>query len=230
MRLITHWIAEKAARYRSWFDRSDKERERARREAEYLAAERPALAALRRRGVAVGGSLWSGRPSRLSRADAEAIVTELERTTNDRVAEGLVRLLEACQEPFDARGLAERFDRSTSDGLRWAIGYVLARTKPEQIVDWILATMSSPEAGRAREELALAVARHAPRAHALPVLVRAFPEFPGHVAEALGEIGGEPELKLLDGPLPFIEESWVRESIAKAAEQIRRRVLGRSRD
>jgi hypothetical protein len=159
----------------------------------------------------------------LPAALAEALVQRIQTTHETSIQESLVRALGAARAPFDVQPLLRLFEETNSEALRWAIANTFAEVRPLVIRDWLLRALQSPATGRAREMLALAVARTSPAEEANRALLGLIEELPGHVAIALGESGGPKELALLQAHLPKTK-GWVKKEIEKAMRKIAKRL------
>jgi len=114
--------------------------------------------------------------------------------------------------------LADRFDES----LRWPIANTMAVANPTGIADWLVVAIRERRYGTARQQLLTALARHARRDVALPILREMVDEMPGHAAIALGRIGGLEEAELLESHRDRAQ-GWERKEVDKAVRKIRKR-------
>lgn len=207
------------------YRRSQAEREKAREEthAEYASLEAPILERLQ----AVGAEAESlpdlvARHAPLRPEIVQILLEALARASNERLQDAIVRALGAAQEPFPGDELMRLFDATSSDGLRWSIANTLAEARPAIDERWLIERLTNPRQGKAREMLALALARIAPPQTAIPVLRDLVKDLPGHVAMALAEVGGPAEADLLRDQLPAAK-TWLRKEIEKAIRKIERR-------
>jgi hypothetical protein len=101
----------------------------------------------------------------------------------------------------------------------------LAEAQPIGLESWLAQAIGNPAYGKAREMLALAVARHVPREEAIPILLDVLEDLPGHVAMALGKIGDVRVLEALESQRA-VTSGWTRKEIDKAMRSIERRRSG----
>jgi hypothetical protein len=121
----------------------------------------------------------------------------LNRITDDRLSEQIIRCLAASDSPFDGRELIEKFENAQSENLRWVIAHTIAESKPYGITDWLLSALMHEDYGKAREMLIIAAGRLIPAYVVIDTILALFDKFPMHVAWALSEFGGINELKFL---------------------------------
>lgn len=69
----------------------------------------------------------------------EVLLGSLSGLPDDRSKEMVIRQLATVAEPFDGRPLVACFDATSDESLKWAILYVISRTKPHSIDDWLRA-------------------------------------------------------------------------------------------
>lgn len=197
------------------------------REAEIALAMRPLLQRLAEQGYEVSDLRELVlRHAPLAPKVVDTLLEWLPKIEDGAIKEHIVRALGAAGAPFPGESLAELFDRSTSEGLRWAIANTIAEARPGGITDWVLERARDPATGKAREMLALAVARLAPPEVANAALLRMLDDLPGHVALALAEIGGPYEATVLEAK-SAATRGWVKREIEAAIRAIRRRSRGR---
>ena len=151
-----------------------------------------------------------------------ALLESLAATSDPALQEAIVRALGAARTAIDVQPLVQLFEGATSDSLRWAIANTFAELRPSGIGEWLLEALQTPTYGKAREMLALAVARTNPAAHANPVLLDLLDEMPGHVALALAESGTTDELTVLKERAASAK-GWIKTELEKAVRAIRRR-------
>lgn len=205
------------------FRRKAKERERksAAKEMAYKMSEQPILRSL----AAVGADvldLMELPTYGVSREVATVLVEGLPRAEDEWLQETIVRVLAAAREPFEGQALVDLFERTDSETLKWTIANTLAEARPSGISDWVVDAMRDRASGKAREMLAIALARLVPPSIAIPVLVGAFDEYPGHVAMALGEVAGPSERELLERAMAGAK-GWTHKEIKKAIRAITKR-------
>ena len=152
----------------------------------------------------------------------ELLLATLAGVDDELVLEQVVRALGAPADRYDGRPLAELFDRTDSEALRWVIGNTIAEARPTEIGEWVLATLRSTELGKAREMLAVAASRICPKAEAIRALVEVLPELPGHAARGLAAIGG---LEALHGlrNMPRPPHKWAQNEVVRAISAIEKR-------
>ena len=158
-------------------------------------------------------------PEDLSRALVECLAV----ATDGTLQESIARVLGAAGKSFDARPLVQLFESTSSTSLRWAIANTLAELAPLETGAWLLDALKNPGYGKAREMLALAVARTSTASEANPVLLSLLDDMPGHAALALAECGTAKELRILEGRLAYAK-GWVKKEIEKAIRAISRRL------
>jgi hypothetical protein len=158
----------------------------------------------------------------LSEEIVQVLLKWLPRVEDEKAKEQLIRAVASAREPFDGRPLMNLFDSTESEVLQWTIANTVAEARPSGIEDRVIEAAMNPASGRAREMLALAVARLIPRERAKPVLTALFEEFPGHVAMSWAEIGGTEELAILEGKRENTR-GWVKKEMERAIESIRNR-------
>lgn len=152
------------------------------------------------------------------------MVSYLRLTPDPAVQEQIVRALAVAAEPFDGRTLANLFDHTDSDNLRFAIANTMAEARPSGIDEWLIGALKASGLGLiARQMLPLAAVRILGHARANPVLLGLLDELPGHVALALSESGGIVELRALEARLGNCT-GWERTQSARAISVIRRRL------
>lgn len=152
----------------------------------------------------------------------DGLVAALAATSNVNVLESVVRALGAAEGSFDAQPLARLFEQTNSEQLRWAIANTLALVHPRDLREWIVKAARERRNGKAREMLALAVARTSPRHLANEVLVELLTEMPGHAALGLAETGRREELGALHRAY-YTARGWEKEQIGRTINIIARR-------
>lgn len=194
---------------------------------EYAAAAVGLLQDLARAGFKVE-SVGALRHRRARYKAAIPILLEwLPRVRYPSLKEDIVRTVSVpWAKPAAARALVTEFrsaEDATGTGLRWAIANGLEVVADDSVFDDIVALLRDPSSGKAREMLAMALARLTP-GRAIPVLVNLLgdDDVAGHAAIALGKlraIEAVPELeRLLAHPKP-----WVRKEVGRALAAIRER-------
>lgn len=73
----------------------------------------------------------------------EVLLSALSALSDPRAQETVVRALGAAENPFDGRPLAECFDSTRDEGLKWAIANTIALTRPRFIDVWLAALRRS---------------------------------------------------------------------------------------
>ncbi len=192
--------------------------------AERRAAAEPLVRELQQRGYPIAGvgDLVSGRVD--YRAAIPVLLQWLPAVQDVRVREDLVRALTIPA----ARGVAgpaliQEFRReSSSDSLRWAVGNALAEVADARVFNELAELAEDRRYGRAREMLALALAR-AGRPAAVDVLRRLLhdPDVAGHAVVALGRLGAAEAREDLEACLQD-RRGWVRREARKALARIDR--------
>jgi hypothetical protein len=190
-----------------------------------------AIEYLRRQGIVVSrlDDLRATGP-----LDAKTVVAILDLLAESR-AEGatsvanrgfqelLVRTLTVAEKAFPGDELIRIFEDTQDDALRWAIANTLATGKAIAPHGWLIDRALDITLRSAREMLVLALASQVPAARAVPVLRSLFEALPGHVAIALGSIGGPREREFLISHRSDAHRVWVRREIEKAIKRIERR-------
>lgn len=159
----------------------------------------------------------------LSTPIANALLRYLQKNENSVLAESIARALGAAGEAFDPTPLTKLFEQSASDSLRWAIANTFAELRPLRLKQWLRQAAIDRRNGKAREMLALAVARTLPAAEACQVLTSLFEDMPGHVAKALAECGGPVERAFLRAAAARTN-GWARKEISDAIKRIDLRI------
>lgn len=197
--------------------------QQARRVAETEAAEQAAIDYLASHGfVAASLSDLVQRYAPIRKDLAECLLDLLGKVEHPNVLESVVRALGAVRVEIDPSPLISLFERSKSETLRWAIANTLAEARLRVAGPWSLRAVRDRAYGKAREMLALAVARTNPPELANPVLTEFLGDFAGHAAMALAESGTTAELPALERAYASAS-GWQREEIGRAMTVIRRR-------
>jgi hypothetical protein len=203
---------------------AEKEEQRAVRRDRLQEVERPILDELRRTGITAGSiEDMTNRYAPLAPEIVRVLLDWLPRVQDDRVREAVVRALAAAREPFDGTPLVNCFLRDTSGTLRWPIANTMAEARPFGIADWLCDAVKNRSYGAARQMLVLALARLATAGSSLLVLLSVLDELPGHVAIALGEVGGVTELRVLQARVGDTH-GWEKEEFLKAIRRIESRL------
>lgn len=205
---------------------AERERARSKREAIIKSEVAPILEDLRNVGVAVHE--WADLSTHflpLPGAAIRVLLSWLPRVSLDSVKEMVARALAGTLEPYDGSALVHAFEATGSDVVRWAVANTMAVSNPEGIGDWIVRAVTTPSFGKAREMLAIAVARLAPPTEANRVLIPLLAEFPGHAAQGLALSGGLNELVALES-MRSTTKGWHRKEITKAIKAIQNRLDG----
>lgn len=213
------------------FQKQQAERQRkfAERRARFAAIERPIMDDLEQFGIdAESTEEMTSRYAPLSPQIVQVLLDWLPRIAEDRIKESLIRALGAAKEPFDGKPLVDCFLRDSSETLRWPIANTMSLARPYGISAWLMEAVNNRLFGSAREMLVIALARLVPAEQALPILMSVLDELPGHVAMALGEIGGPAELSVLKSRVEDIEgPKWRRAEMLKAIRRIEKRLRKR---
>jgi hypothetical protein len=143
----------------------------------------------------------------------------LPRVQDDRIKESLIRALGAAKEPYDGAPLVRCFLEDMSGTLRWPIANTIAESRPFGVADWLAEAVTNQSFGTARQLLVIALARLCPAERSLPILTSRLGELPGHVAIAIGEVGGERELSLLQSRIHEVE-GWEKAEFQEAIRKI----------
>jgi hypothetical protein len=154
---------------------------------------------------------------------SESLLEGLAAIPDTALQEAVVRALGAARAPFDVQPLVRLFEKTPSEPLRWAIANTLAELRPLGIRQWLLDAVQNAANGKAREMLALAVARTNPADVANRVLLGLLDEMPGHAARALAESGTAAERRVLQARL-VSAKGWVKKEIDRAVRAISQRV------
>lgn len=197
---------------------------RALREAQIRSASQPLLEEL----MAAGYPLTSlaellTRYAPLPAAIVDILLDRLAEMQDPAVQEQIVRALGASAVPIPAEQLIMLFRTTESNGLRYAIANTMAQAEVQGAGAWLLEAVRNPGFGVARQMLALAVARRAPRVLANPILVGLLDDLPGHAALALAESGEQQEVRALEVKYPTAS-GWEKQEIGRAISVIRRRL------
>lgn len=139
-----------------------------------------------------------------------------------RATEQVVRALAAARPGFPGTELTDLFDQASDPSLRWAIANTVALARPSDVTDWLRSRVRDRSIGKPREMLILAAAELLPPEEARSVLRDVAPDFPGHAAMALRNLGTQAELQLLDSIRGDASE-WETKEIDRTAAAIRRR-------
>lgn len=142
---------------------------------------------------------------------------------DEDIQEWLVRALAGTRVKYDGSALIELFEKTQSETLRWVIANTLESARPLNVTEWVIDAVMNPSYGDAREMLALAVARLAPKEIANERLIAIFDEFPGHAAAGLAKTGGKRELEFLEAHREGTK-GWVKREINKAIKSINKRL------
>ena len=120
--------------------------------------------------------------------------------------------------------LAELFEKTPHQEIKWVIGNTIDAAQPLDIKNWVLAVLSDSKYGSSKEMLCYAITKMAPREEAIPALIAAFERVPAHAAEALGKIGDETALQfLLDNQQRDVTK-LAKNNIEKAITMIQKRL------
>jgi hypothetical protein len=164
----------------------------------------------------------------LDQKTSSALLDALSVTADSNVLQSIIRALGASGSGFDSRRLADLFEKTDSESIRWTIANTLSLVSPTDLGGWLVEALRQKGYGKAREMLALAAARASPRDLANEALVDLLAEMPGHAAAALAEIGDQDVL----GPLKkagLSARGWEKTEISRAITIIARRLQeGRS--
>lgn len=159
----------------------------------------------------------------LSGEITEILLASLPEVQNQRGKETIIRALAASNVAFDGEPLKREFEQSENVLFQWAIGNTLAEAQPTGINDWMVQVLTTPDYGKAREMFGIAVARHVPAPRAVPALISALKEMPGHAAMGLKELSSNPAAKAAVKPLMQCREAargWEQKRIDQALKAI----------
>jgi len=125
--------------------REAKDEEKMRRLDEHFARlEAPILRDLAARGfVAMSLDDILDKHLPLPEPIVEVILSWIPRVEDERLLESLIRRLGASKKSFDGRPLAACFDKTRSEGIKWAIINTIAIVGPTSIEDWLAKTLKS---------------------------------------------------------------------------------------
>jgi hypothetical protein len=200
----------------------------AERAAAVLQDEQATLDSLSEAGHAIPSlAQFLNSPGPLPRGVAKVLLDSLDTSRTNNVKQMIVRALIRSGEPFDSSKLAKLFESTNDPSLRWAIANTLAEVRPKTLASWIVDAVRNKGYGKAREMLALAVARTNDPSTANPILVSLLEDLPGHAALALAETGGREELSALQRAKDRVD-GWQRTEIGKAISVIERRLLNKN--
>ena len=203
---------------------AEKDRKLAEREAAVAAVVRPIMDDLQNAGITAESiEDMTQRYAPLAPQIVQVLLGWLPRVQDDRVKESLIRSLGAAGEPFDGKPLVECFSHDSSDTLRWPIANTMAETRPLGVADWLAEAVKNRSFGNARGMLAVTLARVSPPETSLPVLMSVLDELPGHVATAIGEVGGVAELNALQSRVGDVQ-GWEKAEFLKAIRKIQSRL------
>jgi hypothetical protein len=206
--------------------RAEKQRRRAVKHERLRNAAQPILDELQSMGIVVASiGEMTQHFAPLPPQIVQVLLDWLPRVGEDRLKESIIRALGAAKEPFDGRPLVDVFLNDKSGTLRWPIANTMAYARPFGVTDWIVEAVKNRRFGSARQMLMLALARLAPAELALPVLLSVLDELPGHVAIALGEVGGASELGALRSRIGNVSK-WEQAEFLKAICKIESRLHG----
>jgi len=209
---------------------TEKAQRRAERKALIAQIEEPLLAELRELGIDVRyvSELCQPENVPVSPEVVSILLKWLPLVSHDRVKDAIIRAVGASREPFDGKPLVECFLADRGDeSLRWPIANTMAVAKPTGIADWLAGAVRERRYGTARQLLFTALARHAKRDVALPILRELVDEMPGHIAMALARIGDSSDADMLESRRDR-GEAWERKEIDKAVRKIRKRAESKS--
>lgn len=150
----------------------------------------------------------------------DTLLEHLPRVSYPRLKENIVRVIGLASSPYDGRVLASEYDCASDKYLKWAICDTFARTRPQNVDDWMIKTLGDSSGHRNRGMLCTAVARHLPD-RAPELLCEVFAELPDYAAEGLALCGGQPELEFLQGQISS-EKVWTKEHLHEIQKAIRR--------
>jgi hypothetical protein len=148
----------------------------------------------------------------------------LPRVANTPAQEAIVRSLALSSEPYDGTILAQLFDVTESDNLRWVIGNTMAESSPYGVEEWLARTIQDQKYGKAREMLLVAAARLLETDKALALLVPQLDSLPLHATTAIGEIGGRQEYQMLEERLKRakgVERKLIERALRKMRKRLR---------
>lgn len=155
----------------------------------------------------------------LSDEIVEILLSWLPVSTNERVLEGIVRSLALPRNPYDGTALAQLFDKTNSDTLRWIIANTIAEARPLSINEWLTETARNASYGDARQMLIVAVGRMIDAESAIPMLKEASIAFPAFAAMALAECGDKSTIEFLK-KLKRNASAMEQQEISKAISQL----------
>ncbi len=132
-----------------------REQRRAERRTKLDAIKKPVIEDLRIQGIEVESiDELSTRYAPLSQDIVNVLLSWLRRISNDRIRESIVRALGAAEHSFDGRSLADIYDTTYDEGLRFAILNTIALTKPHSIDSWLTKARENPKARETLTNLA----------------------------------------------------------------------------
>lgn len=83
------------------------------------------------------------------------LISYIQSINEERVLESLVRALCVAEMRFDGRTLADRFDQTSDESLKWAIANTIALTRPHSIEEWLAQKLRHRYWGKTLRELGL---------------------------------------------------------------------------
>lgn len=157
----------------------------------------------------------------LSEKTVQLLLKWLVKSNNEKVIEGIVRVLGAPQKPYNGTNLVKIFKKTESEILRWIIANTIAEARPTHINAWLAEAVLEHSYGKAREMLILAVARILEPDTAISLLKQNAKEFPGFVAKAFAECGDKSVVDFLN-ELKNDSNAWEQKEIENTIHLLNR--------
>lgn len=122
-------------------------------DANYYPEHERLIGDLRKNGFVVE-DIWDWVNGPAPGASESILLSHLEQVTSDRLAEAIARALTQKNFRNALPTLLRRFERTSSDGARWAIGNAIAfQPWPKDVWENILTLAADPKFGRGRQNL-----------------------------------------------------------------------------
>jgi hypothetical protein len=122
--------------------------------AKYAALEAPVLETLASYGYQANSiedavKIFAPLPEAL----VDVLLQGLDKSTDDRMSESLVRALGAAQRPFDGTALVRCYEKTYDDSLRWAVLNTIALAAPHSIDAWLGQVTKNPAVAKTLNDL-----------------------------------------------------------------------------
>lgn len=176
--------------------------------AEIKKAEQPVLDALAERGEIVNSlSDYVNSDEPTPPAAVEVLLEWVLRVEQRTVLDMIVRALALTEQPYDGRPLAQLFETTKSYyDIRSVIGYTIQSACPENITEWVVATVQNRKYGGSRDILCWALIKMVPPERAIPILESIFDDLPAYAAGALGKVADAGMIDFLLGKRSMLKK------------------------